>query len=134
MRAISIRQPWAWAVVSGHKNVENKSQRTKYRGPVLVHAAQRFDNAGFDWLDRHGIDYPDELDVGALVGIVEIIDCERNNNSEWAFPGFWHWVLDRPIEFKTPIACSGRLGLFEPPVSSPTVAAAKRYGIKRRWK
>ncbi|HDU8694716.1 TPA: ASCH domain-containing protein, partial [Morganella morganii subsp. morganii] len=40
MKAISIRQPWAWLIVNGHKDIENRSWRTKYRGQVLVHASQ----------------------------------------------------------------------------------------------
>ena len=31
MKAISIRQPWAWLVVNGHKDVENRTWRTKHR-------------------------------------------------------------------------------------------------------
>jgi hypothetical protein len=42
MKAISIRQPWAWAIVSAGKRVENRDWKhpPRYRGPVLLHAAQ----------------------------------------------------------------------------------------------
>ena len=39
MKALSIRQPWAWLIVHGSKRVENRSRRTHYRGPVLIHAS-----------------------------------------------------------------------------------------------
>ena len=39
VRALTIRQPWAWAVARGGKDVENRSWRTAYRGPLLIHAA-----------------------------------------------------------------------------------------------
>ena len=66
--ALSVRQPWAWAIVNGFKDVENRSWATAYRGPLLLHAGQQFDSAGFDLLTRYAISYPDELDVGAILG------------------------------------------------------------------
>ncbi len=38
--ALSLRQPWAWLVVSGHKDVENRVWRAAYRGPLLIHAGK----------------------------------------------------------------------------------------------
>src|SRR5690349_14501124 len=43
MKALSIRQPWAWLIVNGHKPVENRSWPTKYTGKLLIHAGQRFE-------------------------------------------------------------------------------------------
>ena len=40
MKALSIRQPWAWLIVCGHKPLENRSWPTPYRGPLLIHAAK----------------------------------------------------------------------------------------------
>src|SRR5688572_4676832 len=39
MKALSLRQPWAWAVVHGGKRVENRGWTTDYRGPLLIHAS-----------------------------------------------------------------------------------------------
>lgn len=36
MRILSVRQPWAWALVDGWKDVENRSWRTAYRGPIAI--------------------------------------------------------------------------------------------------
>jgi hypothetical protein len=30
--ALSVRQPWAWLIVNGYKDVENRSWTTHYRG------------------------------------------------------------------------------------------------------
>lgn len=38
MKAISIHQPWAWLIVEGYKDIENRTWLTAYRGPVLIHA------------------------------------------------------------------------------------------------
>ena len=34
--AIAIRQPWAWLIVNGYKEIENRSWRTRVRGPLLI--------------------------------------------------------------------------------------------------
>jgi hypothetical protein len=50
MKIISIRQPWASLIVSGIKDIENRTWPTRYRGPVLIHASQRADDATSDEL------------------------------------------------------------------------------------
>ena len=37
MKAISIRQPWAWLIVQGYKDIKNRTWAAKYRGPILIH-------------------------------------------------------------------------------------------------
>lgn len=58
MRAITVRQPWAWAIIHGGKDVENRSRNIagSYRGLVAIHAGLAIDE---DY-DRH--------DIGAAVG------------------------------------------------------------------
>lgn len=40
MKCISVRQPFAWAILKGKKRVENRSRLTNHRGPVLLHAGK----------------------------------------------------------------------------------------------
>lgn len=40
MKALSLRQPWAWAITDNSKRVENRVWSTRFRGPVLLHAAK----------------------------------------------------------------------------------------------
>jgi len=47
MIALSIQQPWAWAIIHGGKDVENRTWPTKFRGRFLVHASRKFDWEGF---------------------------------------------------------------------------------------
>lgn len=42
MRAITLWQPWASLVAIGHKRIETRSWSTRYRGPILIHAAKRY--------------------------------------------------------------------------------------------
>jgi len=45
MKALSIRQPWAWLIAHGHKLYENRdwskyNPHKRQRGPILIHAGQ----------------------------------------------------------------------------------------------
>jgi hypothetical protein len=48
VKALSIRQPWAWLIVTGYKDIENRSWRTNYRGPLLIHAGRAIDPTSLD--------------------------------------------------------------------------------------
>jgi hypothetical protein len=45
MKAICIHQPWAHFIVKGFKDIENRSWKTKYRGPILIHAGVNVETA-----------------------------------------------------------------------------------------
>ena len=74
MYALSIHQPWAWAILNVGKNVENRRWRTRYRGPLLIHAGKsstsyEFHAAG--WEAKFGMRLPpwEELTIGSLLGV-----------------------------------------------------------------
>lgn len=46
MRALTVQQPWAWAIVHGGKDVENRTQAWGYRGPLAIHAGARWSERG----------------------------------------------------------------------------------------
>lgn len=120
MKALSIRQPWAWLIVNGHKDIENRSWSTRYRGPVLIHAAKGMTGAEYNdayhfALDQ-GITIPlfNELDRGGIVGIATITNCSDRSLSPWFFGRFGFELADaKPLPF-TP--CKGRLGFFDVPL------------------
>lgn len=39
-RAITLHQPWATLIALGYKTIETRSWSTRYRGPLLIHAAK----------------------------------------------------------------------------------------------
>lgn len=115
--AISVRQPWAWLIVNGYKDIENRKWATNIRGPVLIHAGQSTADLYFDVqerLVRHFKirDLPLEYSTGGIVGVVEIVDCVERHRSRW-FNGPSGWVLanPRPLPFKK---CLGKLKFFTP--------------------
>ncbi|XP_054257642.1 EOLA-like protein [Macrosteles quadrilineatus] len=40
MRILTVRQPWAWAIIHGGKDVENRVRNIAgdYRGPIAIHS------------------------------------------------------------------------------------------------
>lgn len=124
--ALSIRQPWAWAILHAGKDVENRTWPTRWRGRVLIHAGKAFDGPKADaledacmWARDAGIAPPsiDQLQRGGIVGEAEIVDCVRSSGSRW-FVGPYAFVLRnaRPLPF---VPCKGELGFFVPDLSSP---------------
>ncbi len=118
MKAISVRQPWAWAIIHGGKNIENRSRRTHCRGPVLIHASKRYDLEAHVWLrsNRQRLGLPEIpplslLPVGGIVGRARIARCVRKSKNKWFF-GFWGYVLEgiKPVEF---FPLRGQLGIWE---------------------
>jgi hypothetical protein len=121
MKALSIHQPWAWAILHAGKNVENRGWPTRYRGPLLIHASKTrssYDReAQIDWVKVYGVALPpwEELTVGALLGIVDLIDClptEGVDSSPWV-EGPLCWVLANPRPFPEPVSLRGMQGLFD---------------------
>lgn len=52
---------------------------------------------------------------GAILGVVELVDCVRDHDSPWAMPDSWHWVLSSPRPLVRPIPYRGALGLWRIP-------------------
>lgn len=114
---LSIRQPYAWLVVNGLKDVENRSWRTQFRGPLLIHAGlsrSMLGAADLAWCEVTGrVRLPEEFEMGGIIGYVEVVGCVRRHASPWKQPSSWGWVLARarPIKFRE---CKGALGFFHP--------------------
>lgn len=78
MKVISLWQPWATLVVTGHKKIETRGWNTKYRGPLLIHAASRKIRAGefepelLDYIPKEIMEVYSELPYGAIIGAVNL--------------------------------------------------------------
>lgn len=126
MKAISVNQPWAWLIVNGLKDIENRSWPTNYRGTVLIHAGKKFDE-DFDysfWEGIAGTTVPIVPFQGGIIGQVDIIDCVEESDSPWFF-GRYGFVLANAKQFYNPRPCKGALGFFEPDYNS-------RYATPKR--
>ena len=109
MKALSIRPPWAWAIIHGGKDVENRRLRTRFRGRFLVHASLSVDPADFERAAaalraadaRAIVPCADEFARGGIIGSVELVDFADRHDSVWYAPGAFAWILrkPRPMEF-----------------------------------
>lgn len=119
MKALSIRQPWAWLIVHGGKNVENRTWHTKHRGRFAIHASQGLTkleyHAARDFALERGVEVPAFADLqrGGIVGTAFLADSRDTSLSPW-YMGEKAFLLiePKPVPF---IALKGRLGFFEIP-------------------
>ncbi|GLW64124.1 hypothetical protein Arub01_23680 [Actinomadura rubrobrunea] len=130
MQAISVQQPWAFAIARGGKTVSNQEASTAYRGPLLVHASMRVDLKACDspLIQAAGWDPRDPLaTLGAVIAVARLDDvCSAAVRGEpcdcgpWAAPSTHHWRLADVRALPRPIVALGRPGLWEP---NPTLVA-----------
>ena len=117
---LSVRQPWAWLIVNGWKNIENRSWPTQVRGRIGIHAAATYTRDDYEECAFFVCDFYPKLrermpafgvlDRGGIVGETTILDCVTRHSSEWFFGPYGFVVTDsKPMPF---IPCRGALGFF----------------------
>ena len=135
MRILTVRQPWAWAIIHGGKHVENRVRNIAgdYRGPVAIHVAKRLPPFQEHWdagtmiaeiTGRRPL-FHDPATMGAIIGVVNLWAVHMHDGSarfnccpnapdkytRWAQPGMWHLCFASPRALKEPIPFKGALGL-----------------------
>ena len=147
MKALSIRQPWARLIVLGWKDIENRTWPIGHRQNdptqlpirIYVHASKTLAKYPNCYNDLEEIAHGDHdllaclvnlmgfkfcLDLGAVIGEVDIADCVKTSESQW-FEGPYGFVLANPTVYREPIPCKGKLGFFKPEISFKRVEAEK---------
>lgn len=140
MKALSLLQPWASAIVEGRKRYETRGYATSYRGLLAIHASSALPAFARQTAAELGIDV-DPLPRGAVIGVVRLIACYRTETvatmserlivvpregrllqvppltarerrlGDWA-PGRWAWLVEVAERFAEPIPARGSLGLW----------------------
>lgn len=118
MIALSILQPWAFLIVHGHKDIENRVWRTNVRGRFIVHAGKRWGPEQRDDLEGvrerfPHIVLPDKFDLGGIVGAATIVDCVDQHESPWFFGP--HGFVLRDAATCPFVPWRGQLGFFQIP-------------------
>lgn len=135
MKAISIKQPWAYLICSGIKDVENRNWKCpqKYIGQrILIHASAKptvKGNCISCWMTEDQYKFITlnissgkrlndicflEHYSSAIIGSVKIVDCVVNHPSVWAEKGVFNWVLSEPILYENPIEnVKGKLSFWD---------------------
>ena len=132
-KAITVIQPYAAAIVFGGKNIENRSRRTHYRGPVAIHSSLKGYPDDLDFLQqsvrggehrllgnmiksgmrKHGIEQ-DPMLKGHIIGIGMLVDCLEKSVSPWfnrSIESNFGWVIEAVIPIN-PIPLIGQVGLW----------------------
>lgn len=124
MKALSVKNPYAYLICAGLKDIENRSRITNRRGRILIHSTakpyntqvtqvltpEQFESLPFQ---EQQLLLQNTFTYSAIIGEVEIVDCIKNSSSIWAIPGQYHWVLKNPIIYKEAILnVKGALSLW----------------------
>lgn len=142
MRALTVQQPWAWAIIHAGppKDVENRTRNVAggYRGPVAIHAGlakpEKHNLASLAHRAAHGTEAPTELVFGAFIGVVDLVAVHEAVgeyavccSSRWGEPHVMHLELANPRPLVAPVPARGRLGLWTPTVEQ-LLAIHERIG------
>ncbi len=138
MRALTVQQPWAWAIVQGGKLIENRTQLWTYRGPLAIHAGKTWSERGmdsplvsgaFDDVTTRG-EFNAEAwsSRGAIIGVVDLVDCHPDAGCcrPWGESAYvehggrsrrnvTHLVLENPRALPSPIYATGQMGMWNVP-------------------
>ena len=123
--ALSVHQPWAWAIIFAGKDIENRSFpaiRNMYPAlgslrALAIHASAGMTQEEYrdarDFMAAIGVECPPPalLVRGAVIGEVLVDGVVRSSDSPW-------WMGPRGIVLSAPSPCDpkparGALGLFE---------------------
>ena len=133
MKALPIDAAWAWAIMFGPKRVENRTWATSHRGPLLICAGQNRSREAHAQaeLSRLGVEVPEEVPHGAILGTVDLVDVVRkpkNRQRQQTFTEEFEthniaadpfasgpvcWIFRDPKPLPIPIPASGKQGLWE---------------------
>lgn len=139
MKALSIRQGWAWLCAQGLKDIENRSWNTKFRGRFLIHASISMTRAEYDacfssavtiWIGGRYFPRFEEMERGGIVGVATLVAVvpPEQRTSPWHMPDQFGFQLaePKPLPF---IPCKGALQFFDVPDDVAATAESLLYRI-----
>lgn len=116
MRAITLWQPWAWAITHADKRVENRTwspPESLIGEQIAIHAGKQFDESAIHLLVRCG----GSLFFGGVVGVATLAgvttSCPAGQDT-W-FSGPVGWILEDVVALADPVPCRGFQGLWALP-------------------
>lgn len=117
MKAITVRDPWAQAIIYGGKRIENRSYRWRDApGWIAIHCGKTRDDENFEPYRSLYVPSEDLHRPGHIIGFAHVTECvdatEKQARSPWA-QGPVYWVIDLVFALDEPIEARGMPGLFE---------------------
>ncbi len=116
LKALSIKQPWAWLIVNGDKDIENRNTIKNFKGDFLIHAGLQFD---YDWFSEDNNNFiamdTSHMQRGGIIGHATITGFVEKSDSPWFVGKYGLLIKDaKPLPF-TP--CKGKLSFFYPEIN-----------------
>ena len=120
--ALSVRQPWAWAIIHAGKDIENRSHGAIRSGgmdcrTICIHASSGMTRKEYEWAvwkmqkTNTPVPMPKDLPRRAIIGVVDVVEIISRSDSPW-FGGKAGLRLANPRPV-TPLPAAGQLGYFE---------------------
>lgn len=111
MRALTIKQPWASAILILGKDVECRTWSTSYRGLLAIHAGKTVNGVAPEDISEALRNPP----MGVIIAVVTLRNVVRDSESKWATSGLYHWELTDVRGLFTPVPCRGKLSIWRVP-------------------
>ncbi len=127
MKAITLYQPHATLIVIGAKPYETRSWKTSFRGYLAIHASKSKEDLPICTREPYrgalvdgGITAINTIPTGAVLGVVELLDCiPAETAHDQTFGDFsagrWAWYVRVVEVFRKPQPVSGQQGLWDWP-------------------
>lgn len=118
MKALSVRMPWAVAIMFGSKRIENRRWASRQLQPgerIAIHvssteaSAEAFATVAERHPELRNI-FEDPTYMGHVIGTVRVMGTIKHSDDEW-FTGPVGWLLSEP-EPCQPVFARGALGLW----------------------
>lgn len=118
--ALSVQQPWAWAILHAGKDVENRT----WKPPDDLVGRRLWLHAYAPQLQQciepedivpvgSRIELPrfDELPTGVILGSFLLLGTASSSLSHWYAPGAIAWRIAEPLPLRKPVRASGMQGM-----------------------
>lgn len=124
LRALSVKPPYAQAIIVGEKDVENRSWAPPERvigSWIAIHASGNLRED--DVRDCQSLApnvralRSEQLPRFAIIGVARVASYSRTSKSRWYNAGSIAWNIDDVVAIRKPIPVKGKLGLWRVPTS-----------------
>lgn len=123
LRALSVKPPYAYALVTGEKDIENRKWKPAVERIgewIAIHASSQFTASQhrktMALMPARLRVSSEELTTSAIIGLVRLAGVTTTSRSKW-FEDKFGWLVTDAIMLKKPIPMHGKLGLWRVPPS-----------------
>ena len=119
MKALSIKQPWLYAITDLDKRIENRIWKPPEKiigQKIALHAAKYDDLEAYSLVFKitHVRLLPSDLHRSAIIATAIIKGYIEQSNDKW-FLGPYGWILDNIKVLSEPVFCRGNQKLWSIP-------------------